>query len=213
MPQQLILVPTHLERQQLPLDGDRFSQSRVEVCGVGAVVAGVRTARLLSQHNPDSVLLLGIAGAIDPALAIGSAYEFHSVACYGMGVGSGADYSTLAELGWQDWLNPAVGPEGPLDEVLELTGAHWDQSTAPARQLLTVMAASAGPREVAYCREKFPAAVAEDMEGYAVAAACHLARVTLRIIRGISNLAGDRQHERWRVAQALRAAAELAAQV
>ena len=86
MSEQLILVPTHFELQQLSLDHGRMANAAVEVCGVGAVVAGVRTARLLTQHQPGGVLLLGIAGAIDPALQVGSAYEFDSVACYGVGV-------------------------------------------------------------------------------------------------------------------------------
>lgn len=215
MCEQLILIPTHFERQQLPLDRGRLAKSAIEVCGVGAVVAGVRTARLLAHYQPSSVLLLGIAGAIGSALQVGSAYEFDSVACYGIGVGCGSNYSTLAELGWEDWLNPSVGPdEDPLAEVLALKG---DQQGKPrpgtARQLLTAMAASASPQDVAWRSEKFPDAAAEDMEGYAVATACHMARVPLRIIRGISNAAGDRQHERWRVAQALQAAAELAGQV
>lgn len=214
MCEQLILVPTHFERQQLPLDRGSLAKAPLEVCGVGAVVAGVRTARLLSQYQPSSVLLLGIAGAIDSALQVGSAYEFDSVACYGIGVGSGSDYSTLSELDWEGWLNPDVGSdEVPLGEVLSLRDGQQDKSTATARQLLTAMAASAGPQDVAGRSEKFPAAAAEDMEGYAVATACHLARVPLRIIRGISNVAGDRQHQQWRVAQALQAAAELAGQL
>lgn len=215
MCEQLILIPTHFERQQLPLDRGRLAKSAIEVCGVGAVVAGVRTARLLAHYQPSSVLLLGIAGAIGSALQVGSAYEFDSVACYGIGVGCGSNYSTLAELGWEDWLNPSLGPdEEPLAEVLSLKGDQQDKPTqGTARQLLTAMAASACPQDVAWRSEKFPDAAAEDMEGYAVATACHMARVPLRIIRGISNAAGDRQHERWRVAQALQAAAELAGQV
>ena len=40
---------------------------------------------------------------------------------------------------------------------------------------------------------------AEDMEGFAVATACRLANVPLSIIRGISNVAGDRDHRRWEI--------------
>ena len=213
MSEQLILVPTHFERQQLALDRHDLAESVIEVCGVGAVVAGVRTARLLFQYRPRSVLLLGIAGAIGPTLKVGSAYEFDSVACFGIGVGCGSNYSTLAELGWESWLNPAVGPGRPLGEVLSLTGERPDNPPGTARQLLTAMAASSCPQDVAWRIQKFPNAAAEDMEGYAVASACQLARVPLRIIRGISNVAGDRQHANWRVAQALQAVAELAGQL
>jgi futalosine hydrolase len=47
------------------------------------------------------------------------------------------------------------------------------------------------------------------MEGFGVALACRLAGVPLTIIRGISNTAGDRDHARWRVPEALAAAAGL----
>ncbi len=59
----------------------------------------------------------------------------------------------------------------------------------------------------------FPKAVAEDMEGYAVALACRLHDVPLTIIRGISNQAGDRNHDGWQVAEALQSAAELFGEV
>ena len=47
------------------------------------------------------------------------------------------------------------------------------------------------------------------MEGFAVAVACRLAGVPLKIIRGISNHAGDRQHSRWKITEALLSAAAL----
>ena len=53
----------------------------------------------------------------------------------------------------------------------------------------------------------FPAAAAEDMEGFAVALACRLACVPCTIVRGISNTVGDRDTTRWQTTAALEAAA------
>ena len=53
-------------------------------------------------------------------------------------------------------------------------------------------------------------AIAEDMEGFGVAMACKLAGVPLRIVRGISNRAGDRDLTQWQIEEALAAAAERA---
>ena len=50
------------------------------------------------------------------------------------------------------------------------------------------------------------------MEGFAVALACALARVPCAIVRGISNVAGDREAGRWRIPAALAAARALALQ-
>ena len=75
---------------------------------------------------------------------------------------------------------------------------------------MTACAASASEADVADRLRLFPAALAEDMEGYGVALACRMASVPLRIVRGISNTAGDRDKRRWRITDALEAAAALA---
>jgi futalosine hydrolase len=46
------------------------------------------------------------------------------------------------------------------------------------------------------------------MEGFAVAAACRLRGVPVAIVRGISNVAGDREPSRWRIDEALETAAD-----
>jgi futalosine hydrolase len=84
-------------------------------------------------------------------------------------------------------------------------------STARAGLLLSACAASADDADVRSRLQLFPDAAAEDMEGFAVAAACRLAGVPLDIVRGISNVTGDRDISRWQIEAACRAAAELAA--
>jgi futalosine hydrolase len=54
--------------------------------------------------------------------------------------------------------------------------------------------------------KKHPSAIAEDMEGFSVAAACKLAGKPIRIVRGISNRAGDRDHRFWEIDRGLDAA-------
>jgi futalosine hydrolase len=44
------------------------------------------------------------------------------------------------------------------------------------------------------------------MEAFAVAAACQLQNVPLRVVRGISNIAGDRDHSKWKIADAMHSA-------
>ena len=46
------------------------------------------------------------------------------------------------------------------------------------------------------------------MEGFAVAAACEMHSVPWFIVRGISNLAGDRDKDNWQFDRALQKAAE-----
>jgi futalosine hydrolase len=56
-------------------------------------------------------------------------------------------------------------------------------------------------------RKVYRDAVAEDMEGFGVAMACQLLQVPLRIVRGISNVAGNRDFKSWQVESALQQAA------
>jgi futalosine hydrolase len=74
--------------------------------------------------------------------------------------------------------------------------------------LLTVCAASGDRRQSERRRHDYPEAAAEDMEGFGVAMSCVLAGIPLRIIRGISNVAGNRNASQWKIGDALTAVAE-----
>ncbi len=221
MPRHLILVPTEMERRRLdPILAPAMERGcRVALCGFGPVAAAARTAQLLAEHAPERVLLVGIAGRLDERLAVGAAYEFERVTCYGIGAGSGGEFVPAAAMGWHQWPGDADGmsPHGgdPIgDEIGDLTSCAvgGDDGGGQAGLLLTVCAAAASAEDVRLRRQAFPAAVAEDMEGFAVAFACRLRGVPVGIIRGISNTAGDRDMSRWQVAAAVEAAGRLALQ-
>ncbi len=199
----LLLIPTALERRRLEdLGGLPPGTALFETAGFGPVAAAARTAELLARLTPRRVLLAGIAGAYDTgADPIGSALVFDAVALTGVGVGEGAGLLGPPALGFPQW--PA-GPGTPaIEDRLPL---HRPRPVpAPGGLLLTTCAASADAEQAAERRRRFPAARAEDMEGFAVALACALAGVPLAIVRGISNLVGDREPTRWSVPRALAA--------
>lgn len=210
----LVLVPTDAERRRLaPMlasglgDGDRLA-----LCGFGVVAAAARTAGLVAEHAPDRVLLVGIAGRFDDALAIGAAYRFDRVACHGIGAGSGEAFQPAAAIGWPQWPGDPATPDTAIGDVIDLPAATGG-STPAGGLLLSACAASATAEDVVARRALCPAATAEDMEGFGVALACRLHGVPLAIIRGISNDAGDRDHARWQVTAALDAAAAVALRV
>ncbi len=205
----LLLIPTEAERCWAGGLVDKLSQkAQVELCGFGSIVAGIRTTQLIAQHRPECALLVGIAGAIDTGLKVGGAYEFDQVACYGIGAGCGSNFQTTSEMGWIQWVSDDLASD-IIADTIQLSPSGSPQSGS-SRLLLTVCAASANAADVANHQQKFPQAMAEDMEGFSVAAACKLARVPLRIVRGISNMAGDREHKNWQSASAMQAALQLA---
>jgi futalosine hydrolase len=213
----LILVPTEMERRCLdPILGPAVALGcRVALCGFGPVAAAARTAQLLAEHAPERVLLVGIAGRLDERFQIGAAYHFDRVACFGVGVGSGGAFVPAGGMGWPQWPGDADGTSRPSggqigDEIADLVPCS---AGGRADLLLTVCAAAANAEDVRLRKQTFPAATAEDMEGFAVALACRLHGVPVGIVRGISNAAGDRDKSRWQVAAAVEAAGRLALQI
>jgi futalosine hydrolase len=213
MPHPLVLVPTDPERRLLApaLAGGLGPAGRIELCGFGPVAAAARSAALIAAHAPARVLLVGIAGRLDARLDIGAAYRFDRVACYGVGAGSGDGFVPAEALGWRQWPGDPPDPAVAVGDMIELPEDVIGRVPAHGL-LLTACTASATAEDVVQRMKLFPDATAEDMEGFAVALACRLSGVPLTIIRGISNTAGDRDHARWRVPEALAAAAALSLQ-
>ena len=214
MPATLVLVPTEGERRVLApaLAAAAGGMARVELCGFGPVAAAARTAGLLATHAAARVVLVGIAGRLDERLVVGAAYRFAAVACFGVGAGSDAAFETAESMGWPHWPGDEATATEAIGDVIPLFPVPA-AGIAPAGLLLTGCAASATADDLALRRRLFPAAVAEDMEGFGVALACRLAGVPLEIVRGISNTAGDRDKARWQIEPALAAAADLAATI
>jgi futalosine hydrolase len=211
MQQQLLLVPTELERGLIePAVAGCGAAFRIELCGFGPVVAAARAARLIAEHRPQAVVLVGIAGRFTDRLDVGQAYAFERVACHGIGAGTGEAFTPAGSMGWPQW--PGDGPASAT-RVADVLPCSSGRIPANAGLLLSACAASASEADVQSRLRLHPEAAAEDMEGFAVAAACRLAGVPLDIIRGISNAAGDRDRSRWQIEAACRAAAILAARL
>jgi futalosine hydrolase len=185
----LVLVPTELESGLLFPAG---APAPLAVCGFGLAAAGAGAAHAIAEHRDAAaggVTLVGAAGTYDPARhPIGSAVVVGSVRCDGIGAGAGDGRRTAADLGFATADSIALGP-GP--------------------EILSVAAAAGSPAEAAERRERYPAAAGEEMEGYAVAVATGLFDGELTIVRGFSNVAGDRDRAGWRMQEALAAAAEI----
>jgi futalosine hydrolase len=185
----LILVPTELESDLL---FPARPPAPLAVCGFGLAAAGAGAAHAIAEHRDAAaggVILVGAAGTYDAAAhPIGSALVAGSVRCDGIGAGAGLGRRTAADLGFAAADSIALGP-GP--------------------EVLSVAAAAGSPAEAAERRERYPAAAGEEMEGYAVAVATGLFDVELTIVRGFSNVAGDRDRAGWRMREALAAAADI----
>ena len=169
-------------------------------CGFGPVAAAAIATDTIIAHQPRRVILLGIAGAYlssENNFRIGQAYRFGTVTVDGIGVGAGTEFQSANDLGWPQFAGDQHRPA--IHDKIEL-------SANSSHHLLTVCAASATPTQAEHRQRRYGAS-AEDMEGFAVAMACQLQNVPLEIIRGISNVAGDRNKSNWQIKDALNSAA------
>lgn len=184
----LVLVPTEGEAEVLS-DLDL----RVEICGTGLAQSGVSATRMIGELRPEEVVLFGIAGTYDPEIAqIGSAAFGSSVTCFGIGVGCCSNYISGTELDWYGENElPLIDPSSEGVPILSTASASFSVDDARARA------------------EHHPGVVAEEMEGFAVALACKEFDLPLTIVRGISNLAGDRDKSGWKIVDALHSARDL----
>ena len=207
----LVLVPTAFElkivRDALA-SGIDPSTVRLECCGFGVIAAAARAAQLMSTGRPQRVILAGISGGLNHRLHVGRAYWFSEVAAYGIGAGAGDQFLTAGEMGWPHWAAPSQNETNSVGDVIGLQPTDYPPESHGG-QLLTACAASAHSSDADLRLEKFPAAAAEDMEGFSVALAGELSGVPVEIIRGISNHAGDRHKENWMIRESLIAVAEL----
>jgi futalosine hydrolase len=194
----LLLVPTALERDGLAALGG-FPGHQPELAGFGPVAAAARAATLLAGR-PRPTLLVGLGGSLRAReLPVGAATTFAAVSLEGLGARTGKRILAPSELGFAQWRDArgAVGERLPLAR-----GARGE--------LLTVAVASGTRAEARQRARAFPRARVEDMEGFGVALACRLVGAPLVIVRGISNIAGERDRSRWNIEAALLAAHALA---
>lgn len=183
----LILVPTAIESGLLFPNG---SPGRIALCGFGLAAAGAGAAQAIAANRSaasDGVVLVGAAGTYDPERhPVGSAVVAGRIRCVGIGAGTGAAHRSAAELGFAD------------SDAIEL---------GDGVELLSVTAAAGSPEEAAERRKRHPGAAGEEMESYAVAVAARLCGVGLTVVRGFSNVAGERDRSAWRMHDALQRAA------
>ena len=200
----LLLVPTEAERRVLAGNADWPAFERhVHLCGFGPAAAAAHAATLIARLQPRRVVLLGIAGTYHPQkLPVGEAAVFSRVSIDGIGAGEGNEFLSASELGFPHWGASPSQPTPADDQiVLDVPDGEPD-----GERLLTVCSASAGVEAAQRRAALFDDATAEDMEAYGVALACRLAEVSLTVVRGISNLAGNRDIAHWHIDAALESA-------
>lgn len=199
--------------------------------GIGKVNAAAATATLLSRLDIKEVWNIGSAGAYDGGLLrIGDVLITEKALCGDEGILTEKGDLPNASLGFPLLVRDGeaffdifpldrsplwkraeeVAPSGWYslgEDGSQLTVIASESTTGETFQLLrgpslTVSMVS-GDATVAAMRARRTGALAENMEGSAVAQVCFRFGIPVLECRGISNVAGDRRKEHWRLKEAI----------
>jgi futalosine hydrolase len=164
--------------------------------GIGAVNAAYALTRFLDREQVNAIVVCGIGGAYP-----GSGLAVASVACaesecYGdLGASSPGGFLDMQALGFP--VIPGVYNVFPMQLF-----------PAAQRARFVTMNTCTGANDAAQAVEARTGGAVESMEGAAIAHVAALAGIPVGEIRGISNLAGNRDRSAWRVKEAATAAQE-----
>jgi len=192
----LVVVPSQGELQVLQ-NALLPTQSHLQ-CGTGLVAASANVSAFLARQRPQCVLLAGIAGS----------YDLEKVP---MGRVVRIDTMSLADFG-------AFTPEGTLltaeslgfgiqqypSSSIELAPPQWKLAL---QKLQVVQSASVqvatGSDALGLQRSQSFQVDLEEMEGASLAALCIAHQIPFFHVRAISNKAGKREREHWKIPEAL----------
>jgi futalosine hydrolase len=164
--------------------------------GVGLASAALALGVLAATISPSEIIMVGSAGSLpgsgleDGQLAVASSEVLSEFGIYSeAGVGSIEDLGIMR-----------VRQEIFLDPEMANQLAESAVSTTPVRRgrFLTVVGVSDDLR-LAESRASRFSAIAENMEGFALALAGERFRIRVGEIRGVSNLAGIRDKQTWKL--------------
>ncbi len=169
-------------------------QVRLAALGVGVTSAALSLGRLIAFGLPQGAIMVGSAGALPGSgLGVGDVVAAEKEILAELGVLVGVGQGEAEQMGVPD-LAQALD----LDRSLTSEVIAGAASLGPVRRgsLLTVVGVSARPEQAEGRARRFRA-LAENMEGYALALAGRRFGFPTAEIRGISNHAGDRDKSRW----------------
>jgi len=158
--------------------------------GIGKVAAALATAFLIDKFSPDYVINTGSAGGFDHSLKVGDIVVSKEVRYHDV------DLTVFGYEVGQLPANPAAYiPHATLVEAAQEGINTLSETLNTSIQTLlglittgdTFMAAD---EDIAKARKNFPTMAAVEMEGAAIAQACHQLNTPFVIIRSLSDIAG-----------------------
>lgn len=194
----LICTATEFESAILRERLSHDTSVRILHTGVGAVNAAYSVTSAILLDKPRAIVLCGIGGAYPSSgLRVGDAVCAETEIYGDLGAQTPTGFLDMKALGF-----PVVtSNSGPLYNELPMQLFPADR-----RVRFVTVSMCTGTRERASEIEVRTRGVVENMEGAAVAHVAHLHGIPVGEVRGISNIATDRDKSTWQIKDASEAA-------
>ena len=179
------------------------------ICGPGMANAAAATAAAIERYRPEQIYNTGICGVYSEDSTLLSLAVVGAQAVFAdTGAAADTDFQSLRSMNLP--LASAAGKNIYNTIKLNCDAVPHDSMRA---DFLTVAAVSGSPAMAAKLSGRFtpPAGtlLCEDMESAAIGLVALRAGIPCTVVRGISNLCGERDHACWEIRQAAQAAQEL----
>lgn len=153
--------------------------------GIGKVAATVATTLLIDNFNPDCVINTGSAGGFEPSLNVGDVVISNEVRHHDVDV---------TAFGYEIGQVPQM-PAGFSAHPTLITAAQKSVSVLANTQTMIGLICTGDsfmcdPVRIEKTRQDFPNMLAVEMEGAAIAQACHVLDTPFVVIRSLSDIAG-----------------------
>jgi futalosine hydrolase len=176
-------------------------------CGAGIANAAAAAALGIALYTPNHIFNVGVCGVYNAGIeAIGTVVTGNRAVFADTGIDTGADFLSLQTVDL-----PLAKPESG-DRVFNVIGLQEARGSRKLKQalFLTVSACSGSTQRANLVSARFKSdrkgLVCEDMESAAVGLIACKAGISCTVVRGVSNICGDRDYANWQLSAAAQAA-------
>ena len=163
------------------------NQIFMQQCGIGKVNSAIGAVEMINNYHPDLIVSTGVAGGVQTEMnpldvIIGTRYYYHDVYCgdevnYGQFVGMPPYFSTNKEL-----------VKKAIESVENSDLCHQGNSKVYSGPIVSGDWFVNTKEKMQSILEKFPKAMAVDMESCSIAQTCYIYRVAFISFRIISDV-------------------------
>lgn len=155
----------------------------VSSCGIGKINAALQTQTIIDEFHPDLVINTGVAGGLDPVMAIGSVLVADTVAYHDVWCGPGTVIGCAD--GCPLFFKPSPDGMKLMEEIADDSDLDIKFGLLCSGDRFISL-----PEEVELIKKSFPEALGCDMESAAIAHTCFRNNVPFMIIRVMSDMPG-----------------------